>query len=82
MEITGIDDANALEHVKVFHAGTKNENGKILSSGGRLLCVVALGDTLQEAKDLSYQAIAKIHMENSYYRRDIGDKGIRRLQNK
>ncbi len=82
MEITGIDEANALEHVKVFHAGTKNENGKILSNGGRLLCVVALGDTLQEAKDLSYRAMAKIHMENSYYRRDIGDKGIKRLQSK
>lgn len=71
-----------MENVKVFHAGTKNENGKILSSGGRLLCVVALGDTLQEAKNTSYKAIEKIHMENAYYRRDIGDKGIKRLQDK
>lgn len=82
MEITGIEDADAMENVKVFHAGTKNENGKILSNGGRLLCVVALGDTLQEAKNTSYKAIEKIHMENAYYRRDIGDKGIKRLQNK
>lgn len=82
MEISGIDKADAMENVKVFQAGTKFENGKILASGGRLLCVVALGKTLQEAKDTSYKAVQEIKMENSYYRRDIGDKGIRRLQNK
>lgn len=82
MEITGIDDANAMENVKVFQAGTKYENGKTLSNGGRILCIVALGDTLQEAKDLSYRAVSKISMENAYFRRDIGDKGIKRLQNK
>lgn len=82
MEITGINEADSMDGVKVFQAGTKAEGGKILSNGGRILCIVALGDTLQEAKDKSYQAVSKIHMENSYYRRDIGDKGIRRLQNK
>lgn len=82
MEISGIDKADAMENVKVFQAGTKFENGKILANGGRLLCVVALGKTLQEAKDTSYKAVQEIKMENSYYRRDIGDKGIRRLQNK
>ena len=82
MEITGINKADSMDGVKVFQAGTKAEGGKILSNGGRILCIVALGDTLQEAKDKSYQAVSKIHMENSYYRRDIGDKGIRRLQNK
>lgn len=82
MEISGIDKADAMENVKVFQAGTKFENGKTLANGGRLLCVVALGKTLQEAKDTSYRAVQEIKMENSYYRRDIGDKGIRRLQNK
>lgn len=82
MEISGIDKADAMENVKVFQAGTKFENGKTLANGGRLLCVVALGKTLQEAKDTSYKAVQEIKMENSYYRRDIGDKGIRRLQNK
>ena len=82
MEITGLDEANALENTMVFQAGTKFDNGKTLSNGGRVLCVVALGDTLQKAKDKSYQAVNKIHMENSYYRRDIGDKGIKRLANK
>lgn len=82
MEITGIAAADALNDVKVFHAGTKAENGKTLSNGGRILCVAALGESLQEAKNKAYEAIGKIKMENSYYRRDIGDKGIKRLQNK
>ena len=82
MEITGIETANALDDVMVFQAGTKFDNGKILSNGGRILCISALGDTLQAAKDLSYKALAHIHMENAYYRRDIGDKGIKRLENK
>ena len=82
MEITGIETANALDDVMVFQAGTKFDNGKILSNGGRILCISALGDTLQAAKDLSYKALAHIRMENAYYRRDIGDKGIKRLENK
>ena len=82
MEITGIEKANSMHNVMVFQAGTKFEDGKILSSGGRILCISALGDTLQAAKNLSYEALAHIKMENAYYRRDIGAKGIKRLENK
>lgn len=82
MEIKGLEEANSLENTMVFQAGTKFDNGKTFSNGGRVLCVVALGKTLQEAKDKSYQAVNKIHMENSYFRRDIGDKGIKRLTHK
>lgn len=82
MEITGIEKANSMEDVMVFQAGTQSKDEKILSSGGRILCISALGDTLQDAKTLSYKALAHIQMKDAYYRRDIGDKGIKRLENK
>ncbi len=78
MEINGIEDANS-ENTYVFQAGTKVENDKLLSNGGRVLCVTALSDTLKEAKEDAYKALSKIEMKASYYRRDIGDKGIKRL---
>lgn len=80
MVINGIEKADALADVKVFHAGTKSENGNIVSSGGRILCVTALGDTLQDAQNRAYEAVNCLEMENSYYRRDIGAKGIKRLE--
>ncbi len=81
MEITGIDLADEMKNVKVFHSGTRMEDGKIKSSGGRVLCVTALGDSLNEAKDLAYEALGKIQMDKSQYRKDIGQKGIDRLAN-
>lgn len=80
MEITGLDEADAMEGVKVFQAGTKFENGKILTSGGRVLCVTALGDDLAAAQKKAYEAVEKVHFENSYFRRDIADKGLKRLK--
>ena len=56
----------------VFHAGTKLENGKILSNGGRVLAVTAFGDTFQEAIKKSYQNIEKLHFDKMYFRKDIG----------
>jgi len=82
MEITGIKKANSMQDVMVFQAGTRFEKGKILSNGGRILCISALGNTLHAAKTRAYEALAHIHMEDAYYRRDIGDKGIKRLENK
>jgi len=79
MVISGLDDADALPGVKVFQAGTQLKDGKIVSSGGRILCVTALGDTLREAQKKAYEAVEKIHYEDSYYRRDIADKGLKRL---
>ncbi len=80
MEITGIEDAEALGNVKVFHSGTKVEDGKVLANGGRVLCVTALGSDLQQAQAKAYAAAAKIQMDKSFYRKDIAEKGIKRLQ--
>lgn len=71
--IIGLADIN--NHiVKVFHAGTKQKNGNIVTNGGRVLCVTALGDDINAAQQLAYNTVNKIHWENMYYRRDIGDK--------
>ena len=78
MEISGLAAADALPGVKVFQAGTTVRDGKTVSSGGRVLGVTALGATLSEAKAKAYKAVAKVHFEGCYYRRDIGDKGIAR----
>lgn len=78
MEINGLKDADALEGVKVFQAGTEAKDGKILASGGRILCVTALGDDLAAAQKRAYEATEKITMESAYFRRDIGAKGLSR----
>lgn len=78
MPISGIDDAEKDENVKVFHAGTKLENGQIVSAGGRILGITARGADLQEAQKTAYAALDKIHMPNAHFRRDIGAKGLKR----
>ncbi|MBO4317681.1 MAG: phosphoribosylamine--glycine ligase [Mailhella sp.] len=80
MPIDGIEMAETDPLVRVFQAGTAIKGGKLVSSGGRVLTVAALGDNLAEAKQTAYAAIAKIRMPKSRYRSDIADKGIRRLQ--
>jgi phosphoribosylamine--glycine ligase len=80
MEITGLEEADAMEGVKTFQAGTKLVDGKVITTGGRVLCVTALGDDLAEAQKKAYEAVAKIHFDKSYYRRDIADKGLKRLK--
>ena len=64
------------ESAQVFHAGTKKENGKILSNGGRVLGVTALGDSLKSAISNAYAATEKITWSDKYCRRDIGQKGL------
>ena len=76
-EITGLD---AVEGAIVFHAGTMSEGGKILTNGGRVLNIVAEGDSLEEAIDASYAQVEKIHFEKAYYRRDIGAKGLKHVR--
>jgi phosphoribosylamine--glycine ligase len=71
-EITGIADANDNGAI-VFHAGTKTgENGAILTNGGRVLGVAALGEDFHQARSNAYQATEKIHFEGAHFRRDIG----------
>ena len=74
--ITGIADADAMEGVKVFHAGTKYEGKNLVTSGGRVLGVTALGDTLGEARDLAYAAVDKIKFEGAHVRGDIAAKAL------
>ena len=64
--------------LKIFHAGTKIENGKLKSNGGRVLCVTALGSTVHSAQEKAYNAISKISWKDSYFRRDIGHRAINR----
>ncbi len=67
--------------LKVFHAGTQQSgNGDILSNGGRVLCVTALGDSIGEAQQRAYQATQKISWKDSFYRKDIGWRAIAREQ--
>jgi len=63
--------------VKVFHAGTKLVDGnRVLTDGGRVLGVTALGETLGEARKLAYDAVAKISFKGMFYRKDIADKAL------
>jgi len=75
-EITGIDAADALDDVKVFHAGTAMQDGKLVNSGGRVLGVTALGETIAAAQKRAYEAVGKIHWDGCYYRKDIAAKAL------
>jgi phosphoribosylamine--glycine ligase len=77
-EITGIEKANAVEGVTVFHAGTRRDGGKLLSNGGRVLNVTAIGKTVTEARERAYEAIALIGWPQGFYRSDIGWRAIAR----
>lgn len=70
--ISGLDAANGVEGVRVLHAGTKLVDGHVVTNGGRVLGVTALGDTVQQALDRAYEAAAHIQFDGAQYRRDIG----------
>lgn len=74
--ITGIEDAEKLHDIVVFHAGTKIEGDKLLTNGGRVLGVSATGNTLEEALEKAYKATEKISFDGMQYRKDIGKKTI------
>jgi phosphoribosylamine--glycine ligase len=73
-QITGLDKAS--ESAVVFHAGTRVSEGKLCTSGGRVLGVTATGENLQEARAKAYAAIEAVHFEGMFFRRDIGAKGL------
>ncbi len=75
--ITGLDLVDS-DSQKVFHAGTTLDGDSVITSGGRVLCVVGLGDTVRAAADEAYAAVAKIDWEGAYFRRDIGHRAIAR----
>lgn len=75
IEITGLTNGQ-LDGVTVYHAGTKLQGNELVTSGGRVLGVTALGDTLENALKKSYEAVEKIHFEGAHYRRDIGKRAL------
>lgn len=79
-EIFGIGASANNKDIVIFHAGTKTEDGKLLTNGGRVLGVTAVGESLEEALTKAYKAIEKISFEGMYFRKDIGKKALS-LQN-
>ncbi len=76
--ITGVEDAEAMDNVTVYHAGTAvTEDGELVTAGGRVINVTALGDTFEGARDLAYAACEKIDFEGKTLRRDIGLRALR-----
>jgi phosphoribosylamine--glycine ligase len=69
--VSGLDEAAKIDGLQIFHAGTKQLNDEIVTAGGRVLAVTALGSTIAEARSRAYEAVGRIHFENCHYRRDI-----------
>jgi len=80
LEINGLDTIDRVHpDVKVFHSGTAIHNGNIVTNGGRVLCVTALGRDAKKAQKIAYDAVKKVTWAGVYYRSDIGDKAIKLL---
>ena len=80
LPIEGLEAAEAMDDVYVFHAGTKLDGDRVLTNGGRVLSVVALGDDLIEARDRANAACDLIRFEGAFYRSDIGDRVLKTVQ--
>jgi phosphoribosylamine--glycine ligase len=77
--IDGLDEAAKLPDVAVFHAGTALKDGKVVTTGGRVLGVMAFGADLVDARRRAYEAADRIHFDGAHFRRDVGAKGLRAL---
>ena len=78
LEITGLQNGQC-DGVIVYHAGTALKDETLVTAGGRVLGVTALGSDLQEALDKSYEAVEKINFENKHFRTDIGQRALKAL---
>ena len=76
--ITGLDAAAQVPGVQIFHSGSSQAGGQLLTAGGRVLAVTAAAPSLEEALGRTYQAMDKIHFDGIYFRRDIGHRALRR----
>ncbi|WP_405232263.1 phosphoribosylamine--glycine ligase [Lentisalinibacter salinarum] len=76
--IAGLDRAAAVDGVKVFHAGTRMDGDRVVTAGGRVLCVVGLGASVTAARDSAYRGVDCIRWDGVYFRRDIGHRAIAR----
>ena len=79
LKISGIEEADSLEGVKVFHAGTRFEGDEVVTAGGRVFGVTGWGADFSQARKRAYEAAGKIHFEDSFYRNDIGNKAMKYL---
>ena len=75
--IRGLDEAAALPDVKVFHAGTATSDGSVVTNGGRVLGVTALGNSISDAKLQAYKAVKCIRWDGAWCRKDISDKALK-----
>jgi phosphoribosylamine--glycine ligase len=80
LPIRGLDEAAKIPNLKVFHAGTRSDDSRIVTNGGRVLGVTALGDDLKAAKSTAYDAVRFIQFTDAMFRTDIADQAIRRLE--
>lgn len=78
-EISGLDKNGQIDGSYVYHAGTKLSDGKIVTSGGRVLGVTTVSDTLSDALEGSYSAVKKINFTDMHYRKDIGSKALKKV---
>jgi len=76
--IEGLETVKKMTDVEVFHAGTAIKNGRLVTAGGRVLGVTALGDDLRSAVDLAYEAVGQIHFDGAHYRTDIARRALNR----
>ncbi len=79
-QVKGLEKVKQLKNTLLFHAGTRKENEKILTNGGRVLNVIGLGETIKQAIKTSYNAVEKISFNGMHYRKDIGLKALKRIQ--
>jgi phosphoribosylamine--glycine ligase len=79
--ITGLERVTRAD-VKVFHAGTRLQSGRIVTDGGRVLCVVGAGDTVRAACDAAYSGAREINWDGAFYRKDIGHRAIAREESR
>jgi phosphoribosylamine--glycine ligase len=76
--ISGLEELKGQKDLFVFHAGTSFQNGSLVTSGGRVLGVTALGTDMREARERAYSAIEKIHFEGMHFRKDIAHRALER----
>jgi len=80
LPISGIEHAERLPDVKVFQSGTRRQDKTLVTDGGRVLSVTALGNTIDQAQSRAYDAMAKIHFEGMHYRKDIAHQAVRAMR--
>jgi phosphoribosylamine---glycine ligase len=80
LPIRGLEEAAEVPNVKVFHAGTTRANGRVVTNGGRVLAVTALGATISAAKLSAYTAVKAIRWEGAWCRKDISDKALAKMK--